>query len=173
MHLTDLNTAPPGGWRFQEERTGFWATGVTFNSMVNSVAQHRQNMKFQIVSPGYETLAAEIQNWICQHLSEQDRERLCATPNKVIGPHPGDVLSLLIHKVTGRYASTCGVCVGRMKMMNDKGWWWCWKNRALILSWLTDEASKRGHAIEDSHAKTLFRAAFAEMFAHRKNTEGQ
>ncbi len=168
MHLIDLNTGPPGGWRFQEERTDYWATGITFNTVVGKAAQHRINMKFPIVSEGYETLAAEVQDWLCQHMSPADQARLCATPNKVLGPRPGDVLSLMIKKVTGRHAATCGVCVARMRRMNEEGWWWSWKNRDLILGWLTDEAAKRGHAITDSHALSLFRATFAEMFHHRK-----
>ncbi|HEU0210207.1 MAG TPA: hypothetical protein VFQ78_14665 [Candidatus Udaeobacter sp.] len=47
--------------------------------------------------------------------------------------------------------------------MNRKGWWWCWRNRKLIATWLAEAARARGHAITDAIALDLLKAAFREL----------
>lgn len=168
MRLTDLMTGPPGGWKFMEERTGYWAVGITFNQMVGKVAQHRTNMKFEQVNLPFETLAAEIEDWICRKMSSKDSARLCkSSENRVLGPRPGDLFSSIIHKITGRYALTCGRCLNRMGLMNQWGWWGCWRRRQEILGWITEEAAGRGHVVASDKLWTLFRAAWKEIHGHR------
>lgn len=168
MRIIDLRTGPPGGWKFQEERTGFWSVGITFDSMVQKATQHRANMKFEMVNLPFETFAAEIEDWMCRKMASKDSARLCKSgEHRVLGPRPGDLFSRIIHKITGRYALTCGRCNTRMGIMNSWGWWGCWRRRQEILGWLAEEAATRGHRVESDKLWTLFQAAWRELHAHR------
>lgn len=170
MEIIDHLTAPPGGWTFIEPRTGWVGTGITFDTLIGRVAQHRANMQFQIVSEGFETLALEIEDAICKRLSNEEvRARICQGPRPPASMKPGNMLSIMIHRVTGRYAATCGVCQQRMQEMNKWGWWGCWKHRNSIISWLSEEAKKRGNARSDSELLTIFRAVFSEIFHHERS----
>jgi hypothetical protein len=163
--------APPGGWRFHEERTNFWGKGVTFGTVVGSVANHRINMKLPIVTPPFETLVDEIEDWICQHLSDADRAVHCEVPTKKnFSTQPGDMFSNVLKVITGRYAVTCGRCMNRMGEMNRWGWWGCWKNRETIIGWLLEEAAGRGHKVSREHVFSLLVAAFREIRRSRKRT---
>src|SRR6266436_1727659 len=158
MILTDLGLAPPGGWKFTEGRTGWTGTAITFQSLVHKVVQHRTNMGFEAGN-----VVAEVQEWICANLTEEDRRIRCAAPGPAPKAQPGDVLSAVIFQTTGRYAQTCGKCVERMRQMNTWGWWGCWRHRQEIVSWLAEEARARGHVVTDDQIWSLFRAALREV----------
>lgn len=76
---------------------------------------------------------------------------------------PGSIFAMVINKITRKSAATCGKCGQRMRQMNQWGWWNCWINRTTIVTWLVDEAKKRGHDITDHEVLSLFKAAFREM----------
>jgi hypothetical protein len=169
MKIRDLRFAPPGNWRYQEARTGFWSRGCTFEQMVGHAAQHRINMNFPIVNPPYDTLAQEIQAWLCGQMSEADRQVHCEeATKKTLVTQPGHMFSLVISKITGRYAVTCGRCMERMGQMNRWGWWGCWRNRETIVNWMLDEAAGRGHRVSREHVFSLFQAALHEIRQSRK-----
>ncbi len=169
MEIIDKLTAPPLGWQFTEPRTGWTGTGITFEQLIGRVAQHRANMKFRIVSEGFDTLQLEIEDAICKRMGDKYRDRICKEPGLPVSIQPGSLFSSMIHKITGRYASTCGTCLHRMQEMNSWGWWGCWKQRHTILSWISEEAKKRGHSRSDSELLTIFRAAFSEVFHHERS----
>lgn len=75
---------------------------------------------------------------------------------------PGDLMAALIFRITGQMAGTCGPCAGRVRQMNQWGWMRSWLNRKIILSWLTEEAAKRGHPIDQPSLLELLRVAFKE-----------
>ncbi len=86
MKLNDLLTAPPLGWRFQEASTNYWMTGITFEQVLPKVMQHRKNMNLPAINPPFSTLADELEDWLCQHLSEEDQRRLCSPVRPVAWP---------------------------------------------------------------------------------------
>jgi hypothetical protein len=47
--------------------------------------------------------------------------------------------------------------------MNSWGWWGCWRNRAIIIGWLCEEAARRGHPVTPGDMGDLLRAAFKEL----------
>src|ERR1700730_14552338 len=109
MELIDKLTAPPGNWAYQQPQSGLWMNGVTEEQLLGRIVQHRQNMGYPLVSEGFHSLGNEIEDWICQHrIQPQDRERLCKSNSGPPSAQPGSILALMIHKVTGRHASTCG-----------------------------------------------------------------
>jgi len=77
--------------------------------------------------------------------------------------HPGDLLSVIIFRITGQYAANCGVCGQRKAKMNRWGWIGCWKNRKEIIGWLILEAAKRGHQITEVSMFELLKVAFFEI----------
>lgn len=168
MKITNLQLAPPGGWRYQEPSTGHWAKGITFEQMVGSAARHRINMKLPLATPPYPTLAIEIEAWICSQLTPEDRERHCESAKKVLTTQPGHIFSSVIRAITGRYAVTCGRCMERMGQMNKWGWWGCWKHRDTIIGWMMDEAAGRGHKVSRQQISSLWKAALAEIRRTRK-----
>lgn len=169
MILNDLMTGPPGNWKYTQPETGWTGTAITFLDLVRKVSQHRSNMNLPQPKAGFESLAAEVEDAICHSLSEADQKIHCREPNRVIGPRPGNMFSAVIHKITGRYALTCGECQQRMHLMNQWGWWKCWKNRQIIQNWLVQEAEKRGHRVTGAQMLDLFRAAWREIHSHRKS----
>jgi len=80
---------------------------------------------------------------------------------------PGDLLAIVIGKITGaHYTHTCD-CAQRAAAMNEWGWWGCWTRRQMILGWLREEAAKRGHKVEQGAILELFLAAIRELQARR------
>lgn len=174
MKIRELRLAPPGGWRMREHRTNYWARGITFDQMIGHMFQHRVNNKLPIVTPPYETLAQEAQAWICKELNERDRKVHCEdATKKTLVTQPGHMFSLVISKITGRYAVTCGRCMERMGQMNRWGWWGCWRNRETIVGWMTDEAAGRGHRVDRAHVFSLFQVALREIRQNRNRIAAQ
>jgi predicted Fe-S protein YdhL (DUF1289 family) len=169
MRLTDLMTAPPGGWRYRQPETDFWCMAITFSDLARKVAMHRANNKLPVVAQGFESVEAEIEHAICQTLTEESKKRLCVQRNRVNVARPGDVFSAVIHTITGRHALTCGVCQQRMKKMNDWKWFGCWRHRQEIIGWLQEEAAKRGHRITNDAALSLLKAALKEIHTRAKS----
>ncbi len=91
-----------------------------------------------------------------------DAEIVTSTPQINGSLRPGSLLSSLIFKITGQSTKSCGICGARMAMMNKNGWWWCWKNRKMIIGWLIEEAKKRGRDINEASALSLLKAALKE-----------
>lgn len=61
-------------------------TGITFGTVLQKVAQHRNNMKLAQINPPFHTLAAEIEDWICKTLTPQDQNTLCADAIPIAWP---------------------------------------------------------------------------------------
>lgn len=78
FHLNDLLTGPPRGWRYEQPQSGMPFVAITFESLLGKIAQHRANMQYPPISEGYQTLAAEIEDWICQHMSPRNQTRKCS-----------------------------------------------------------------------------------------------
>lgn len=75
---------------------------------------------------------------------------------------PGDLLAWMIRIVTGQ--SPCPMrCADRRRQMNAWGWIGCWRHRDEILTWLADEARRRGHDIGNAKLIGLMKAAIAEL----------
>ena len=86
MKLNDLITAPPLGWRYQQPETGHWMAGITFEQVLPKIWQHRQNHKLPAITPPFTSLSDEVEDWLCNHLSEQDQDRLCSPSRPVSWP---------------------------------------------------------------------------------------
>ena len=89
-------------------------------------------------------------------------------------PKPGDIMKFAINQITG--VTPCGSCLNRAKQMNEWGWFGCWKNKATIVEWVSEEASKRGHVITSDKILSILRAGFKEFTADKrlkKKTQGQ
>lgn len=71
---------------------------------------------------------------------------------------PGTEMKALLAKVGITATPTCS-CNQRAKEMDDKGVQWCKDNEELILSWLKEEAAKRGLPFISLAAKLLIRRA--------------
>jgi len=85
---------------------------------------------------------------------------------------PGTVFSRLIKKVTGE--QPCPVkCRERVQLMNQWGWWKCWRERKTIAGWIAEEARKRGHAIDESNALEILMAAFKELRKQKPTPDGK
>lgn len=84
---------------------------------------------------------------------------------------PGDLLAWIIRKVTGIEPGPYCSCRQRQEQMNEWGWLGCFRKRATILTWISDEAGKRGHAIGRAAALDLLRAAVRELKAQRGTDE--
>jgi hypothetical protein len=79
---------------------------------------------------------------------------------------PGNLFSIVIHKITGQ--SPCANCLGRIALMNQWGWWKCWRNRKTIATWLAEEARARGHQITETSTLDFLKAAFKEINARHR-----
>lgn len=79
MKLKNLLLAPPGGWKYFQTETGFWMSAITFETLLRRVSAHRNNNNLPQVNPPFETLAAEIENAICQRLTLKEQGRKCQT----------------------------------------------------------------------------------------------
>jgi hypothetical protein len=77
MKLKNQLLAPPGGWRYQQPETGHWMMDITEESLLRKIAQHRANNNLPHVNPPFETIAADVENWICEHLSLEDQSNHC------------------------------------------------------------------------------------------------
>ena len=74
LHITNLNEAPPGGWRYTQPESGFAMSGITFGQLLKRVAAHRHSNGF----PTDGSLSAEVQDSICEHLGFADQCRRCS-----------------------------------------------------------------------------------------------
>ncbi|CAN5544289.1 hypothetical protein BH09VER1_BH09VER1_24480 [soil metagenome] len=74
---------------------------------------------------------------------------------------PGDLLAWGIHRLTGAVPGNCA-CNQRRAQMNRWGWAGCLARPATIVTWLAEEAEKRGHVIGRSAAWSVLRAAVQE-----------
>jgi hypothetical protein len=95
----------------------------------------------------------------------------CNDPTRATSParhsrtstaRPGDLLALLILRVTGQQSGNCA-CEQRQQQLNAWGWWQCYRNRTTVIGWLCEEAAKRGHPISADKALSLFKAALLEV----------
>jgi hypothetical protein len=77
MKLNSILLTPPGGWRYRQPETGFWSKAITFESLIRSVAQHRQNNGLRMVAEGFDTLPQELEDWLCKQMTPDDQTRLC------------------------------------------------------------------------------------------------
>jgi hypothetical protein len=80
---------------------------------------------------------------------------------------PGDLLARVIFEITGERGGFCA-CADRQRQMNARGWLWCWRNRALVIGWLCEEAAKRGHMIAAPRVAPLLRAALREALRGKR-----
>src|SRR6266446_2864708 len=78
MHLIDIMTEVPGGWRYTQPETGYTIVGRPFYSFLNKIMQHRANNNLPAIAEGFTTLASEIEDVICQQFIPEDQVRLCA-----------------------------------------------------------------------------------------------
>lgn len=171
MHLRDANTAPPGGWKFHEARTDHWMNGITSRQLITRVAQHRNNMGFAVISPGFSDLQSELEDWICRSLPEADSKQKCAEVKRAKTLKPGDVLAAVILQLTGKNARTCSKCGRRVMKMNSWGWAGSIAHLSEITGWLKEEAAERGHPMDDNTAAALFNAAWEELKEKHKLTD--
>jgi len=79
-HIRDLTVGPPGGWRYTQKETNHTMTGITWQSLVNKVAQHRNNNSL----PFDEGLANEIEAQMCENMSTEDRMNYCDTGARLV-----------------------------------------------------------------------------------------
>lgn len=75
---------------------------------------------------------------------------------------PGSFFSLLIKLVTGEKPVAGCSCRDRSKQMDNWGWRGCWTNRNMVIQWLGQEATKRGHRIGSRPVLSLGLAAVIE-----------
>jgi hypothetical protein len=82
MKVKSYNVAPPLGWRYLQAETNHWMSGITFQSLVGKVVQHRNNNGLS-----NENVAAEVEDQICQRMGFKDQRQYCAggkrMPSKV------------------------------------------------------------------------------------------
>lgn len=76
---------------------------------------------------------------------------------------PGDLLKIVIQKITGAVAGPNCSCNTRAAQMNAWGWCGCWRRRDVIVGWLSEEAARRGHEMDARRVRGLLRAAWREM----------
>ena len=74
---------------------------------------------------------------------------------EVVKPYPGQVLSKAIELLLGKAVKGCFRCRRQASQMNEWGWWGCWKQRKLIAGWISNEARRFGHNLDESAALTL------------------
>jgi hypothetical protein len=79
MQLKQIYMTPPGGWRYYQLETGFPMKAITFETLLRQISQHRANNHLRPIAEGFETLAAEIEHWLCQQMSPKDQTRKCKT----------------------------------------------------------------------------------------------
>jgi hypothetical protein len=77
MLLKNQMLAPPGGWKYYQDETGYWINAITEETLVRRVAAHRHNNQLAPVKAPHETLAAEIEDWICQRMTPRNQSRHC------------------------------------------------------------------------------------------------
>lgn len=76
----------------------------------------------------------------------------------------GSLLHWALKDLAGQDVSAgCG-CGARIAEMNSRGYWWCWKNRKVIMGWLQEEAVKRGIQVDDSRLSSIIKAGFREFW---------
>jgi hypothetical protein len=167
MELRDLNTEPPGGWKYTQPETNFPMMARPLYALAQKVQQHRLNRNLPLVSPGYTDILAELQDYTCKRLSERSRLHWCKG-NTVIPIQPGDLFAKIIFSITGKAAATCGKCAQRVRWMNAWKFWGCWKHRKEIEGWLLEECASRGHIITKDKMTSLVRAAFKELRSSKR-----
>ena len=59
---------------------------VTYETLLRKVSYHRSNMKLPQANPPFATIAAEIEDAICQTLSPKDQLRRCSDANPLPWP---------------------------------------------------------------------------------------
>lgn len=77
MHLKTHDVSPPGEYRFIQKESGYSMKGTSFGALLGKVTVHRANMGYAAVSPGFASLTDELEDWICQSLSQQDQVEYC------------------------------------------------------------------------------------------------
>jgi hypothetical protein len=77
MHFLTVLDGPPGGWHYRQAQSGLFMTAITFGSLLGKIYQHRKNMNYPLVSEGYASLSAEIQDALCQAMLPEDRPGRC------------------------------------------------------------------------------------------------
>jgi hypothetical protein len=163
MVLISTLISPPGNWVYQEARSGHWSGGTTFMDLVRKVSQHRKNMNYAQATPPFSSLSDEIEDWLCKRLAPDSQDALCTGGTRAVVMQPGDLLAILLKKITGKNAATCGQCAVRMQKMNSWGWLECWVRRHEIIGWLSEEAASRGHPISEDAVWSLFKAGWHEL----------
>lgn len=98
---------------------------------------------------------------------KRDATQIAGSASATIGTQPGDLLAIVIQKVTGlNKPLSCG-CAARQAQMNEWGWLGCLRHRKTIIEWLVQEAARRGHPIESKAAVTFLKAAVREINERR------
>lgn len=107
MHLKSLTKGPPGGFRYTQPESGHFMKAITFNMLCSKVLRHRQNMRYRIVTEGFQTIGQEMEDYICHLLSPDDQVRNCKAGYRSRGSVPWQEVSEFIKTaakwfVTGR-----------------------------------------------------------------------
>lgn len=88
------------------------------------------------------------------------RLRISCPPGTRVAGGPGSELTRLLNRFWVRYQPGCK-CQDRAARMDDMGPEWCRENEDLILSWLEEEARRRGIPYIHSLAKMVLEAAIS------------
>lgn len=87
-----------------------------------------------------------------------------ATPPPTASPPPtsgpGTELKKMLAKIGIKASSTCS-CTTRARIMDEKGVQWCRDNVDTIVSWLREEATKRGLPFVDMAGKLLVKRSIS------------
>lgn len=91
-------------------------------------------------------------------------------------PLPGDVLHWLIRWLTGQDVRTDCRCRERIRLLNEAGWRWAWRNRRTVYGWLRDEAVRREIEVAGPTFGALaaagLKATWRRRFGRRLETGG-
>jgi len=121
------------------------------------------NLRLEAIAPGITLkvapVAADFEEFMKEAVERHALNVDRPPPNLTLkSARPGDVLAWVIHQLTG--SVPCSHCLRHADKMNEWGWLKCWLHRDEVLNWLTEEANKRGVAVEKSQLMDLLRAAW-------------
>lgn len=107
MKLRSLDVGPPGNWRYRQEETGHWMTGITFGSLIKKVAQHRQNNKLPMGD-----VAKEIEEQICERMEAADQLANCDSGTRYASSVGWQQVEAFL-KTAGAYVASGGALVSQ------------------------------------------------------------
>ncbi|HEX7008956.1 MAG TPA: hypothetical protein VF184_03185 [Phycisphaeraceae bacterium] len=76
---------------------------------------------------------------------------------------PCALLKAVIHKISGE--APCDLCIQRCRALDERGWWWAWRNRRVIAGWLCESAKRRADQMEQAAQEMTRRARAAREAA--------